>query len=108
MSSETGGKATSTLPLGASGKSTVSGTAPGGTPTPCVVATCAGAWITPIVGGVDEDGDVGGRSSSDLEKPYPTNTAATMTPTVTAIRVVRDRGFGSGSIGSTTSTTLSR
>jgi hypothetical protein len=109
MSSDTGGKATSAVPVGTSGTSSVVPGEPCGTATPWVVATCAGAWMTPIVAGVDEEvGDVGSRSSSDRENPYATRIAATATPIVTAIRVVRDLRFGSGSIVSTTAPTLSR
>ena len=110
MSLDTGGNATSAVPAGTNGRSAVTGAEPGGTAGPCVVATCAGAWMTPIVGGVFES-----RSSSERENPYATNAPATTTPAVTAISVVRERRFASGdsvgsvdSVGSTTTTTLPR
>jgi hypothetical protein len=108
-----GGNATSAVPSGTSGTSSVdSGVAPGDTTATCVVATTAGAWITPIVGWTDEFDEFGvtgdRSSSSDCENPYPTSSAATMTPTVTAISVVRDRVFGSVSVVSSTPATLSR
>ena len=115
MSLETGGNATSAVPEGTSGRSAVAGVDPGETAGPSVVATCAGAWMTPMVGGVIE---FGSRSSSEREKPYATSAPATTTPAVTAIRVLRDRRFASGdsvesvesveSVGSTTITTLQR
>ena len=103
MSLEIGGKATSTVSVvGTSGRSTVAAVA-GEKAGPWVVATCAGDWMAPIVGGVLE---FGSRSSFDRENPYATSTPATITPAVTAIRVVRDRRFDS--IGSTTTPTLQR
>lgn len=103
MSTETGGKTTSAVPVGTVGTSAVAGADPAGREPFCVVATSPGDRMAPIVGGVVE---VGTRSSSsDVEKPYATSTAAMITPTVTAIRVVRDRRFGS--FGSTTTATLS-
>jgi hypothetical protein len=119
MSLEIGGKATSAVPVGTSGRSTVAAVA-GAKAGPCVVATCAGDWMTPIVGGVFE---FRSRSSSDREKPYTTSAPATTTPAVTAISVVRERRFDSGDsgsvdsvdsvdsvgwVGSTTTTTLQR
>ena len=104
MSDEIGGNSTSSVPNGNTGTSAVSGVDPDGTWTRgCVVNTSAGAWMTPIVGGVEVSVS---RSSSDWEKPYTTNAAAATTPTVVAMRVVRDRRFDS--IGSTTTATLSR
>ena len=110
MSLDTGGNATSAVPAGTNGRSAVAGTEPGGTAGPCVVTTCAGAWMTPIVGGVLES-----RSSSEREKPYATSAPATTTPAVTAISVVRERRLAAGdsgdsvdSVGSTTTTTLQR
>lgn len=112
MSLDTGGNATSAVPEGTNATSAVAGTEPGAKAGPCVVATCAGAWMTPIVGGVFES-----RSSSEREKPYATSAPATTTPAVTAISVVRERRFASGdsgsvdsvdSVGSTTTTTLPR
>jgi hypothetical protein len=99
----TGGNATSAVPVGIVGTSAVAGAVPEGTATPCVVATCAGAWITPTIGAVSV---LGTRSSSDLEKPYATSAAAATTPTVTAIIVVRDRRLDS--VVSTTRPTLPR
>jgi hypothetical protein len=105
MSDEIGGNSTSSVPNGNTGTSAVSGADPDGATTrPCVVNTSAGAWMTPIVGGVVVVSL--SRSSSDREKPYATNAAATTTPTVVAMRVVRDRRFDS--IDSTTTATLSR
>ncbi len=104
MSDETGGNSTSAVPSGNTGTSAVTGADPDGISTrPCVVNTSAGAWMTPIVGGVEVSGS---RSSLDREKPYATNAAAATTPTVVAMRLVRDRRFDS--TGSTTTTTLSR
>lgn len=101
MLEEIGGAPMSTVSSGTTGRSSVVGADPGITTTASVVKTSAGAWMTPIVGGVSES-----RSSSDREKPYATNPAATTTPAVTAIIVVRDRRFAS--MGSTTTTTLLR
>ena len=95
----------SAVPDGAtSGRSSVADVGSGGR-APCVVATSAGAWMTPIVGGVVS---VGSRSSSDREKPYPTSSAAMATAIVTIISVIRDRFLGSGSIVSATCVTLAR
>ena len=101
MSTLTGGKATSAVPVGMVGTSAVPGVVCDGPGGPSVVATLAGDWMTPTIGIVS----VPGRGSSDLENPYATSAAATMTAMVTAMSVVRDRRFGS--IGSTTLTTLS-
>lgn len=102
MSDDTSGKTTSAVPVGIVGTSTVAGAVPAGT-AECVVATCAGAWMAPIVGGVLT---AGSRSSSDLENPYARRAPATTTPAVTATTVRRERARDS--IGSTTTTTLSR
>lgn len=104
MLDETGGNATSAVPFGTKGTSTVAGADPEGTPTtPCVVSTSAGAWMTPIVGGVFEPGR---RSSSEREKPYARRAPTATKPTVNAIRASRARRFEP--IVSTTTTTLSR
>ena len=98
-----GGNSTSAVPNGNTGTSAVTGADPDGIWTrPCVVNTSAGAWMTPIVGGVEVSVS---RSSSDREKPYATSAAAATTPTVVAMMVVRDRLLDSFS---STSTTLSR
>ena len=65
--------------------------------------TCAGAWMTPMVGGVLGSGL---DSSSERENPYATQAPATTTPAVTPMMVRRDRCLAS--TGSTTITTLSR
>ena len=111
MSDEIGGNATSAVPVGTVGTSLVAGAEPGTTTSFCVVNTCAGAWMTPIVGGVLESGS---RLSSERENPYATRAPATTTPAVTPTRVRRDRCLASTgssigfSTGSTTITTLSR
>ena len=97
---ETGGKATSAVPAGSTGTSAVSGVEAGTAEGACVVNTCAGAWMTPMVGGVSD----GGRSSSDRENPYAINPPAATTPIVTPINVLRDRPFDS--IVSTVSATI--
>ncbi len=102
MSDDNGGKATSAVPVGTTGTSSVADTASEAGVPACVVCTTAGDWMTPIVGGVSESGE---RSSSAREKPYATRAAATTTPTVAAIRTVRDRRFDF--IASATTTTLS-
>ena len=103
MSDDTGGKATSAVPVGTTGTSSVADTtSDGDAPAGRVVCTTAGDWMTAIVGGVSESGE---RSSSACEKPYATRAAATTTPTVAAIRTMRDRRFDF--IVSTTITTLS-
>jgi hypothetical protein len=104
MSTETGGKTTSAVPVGTVGTSAVSGADPTGREPFCVVATSPGERMAPIVGGVVEFGTRS--SSSDVENPYATRAAAMTTPAVTAIRVVRDRRFDA--LGSATSATLSR
>ena len=101
---DTGGNATSAVPDGTTGTSAVTGVAPGTADSGCVVNTCAGDWMTPIVGGVFE----GERASSEREKPYATSAAAATTPTVTPIKVLRDRACPSGSVVSTTTVTLAR
>ena len=98
---DTGGKATSAVPVGTVGTSLVAGPEPG-TATSRVVNTCAGAWMTPIVGGVLGSGC---ESSSERENPYATSAPATTTPAVALMMVRRDRCLGS--IGFTTITTLS-
>lgn len=104
MSDDTGGKATSAVPTGTRITSSVGGADPvDNPPMLLVVCTSAGDWMTPIVGGVSESCE---RSSSALEKPYPTSPAAATTPMVEAMRTTRDRRLDS--IVSTTTTTLSR
>jgi hypothetical protein len=103
MSDDTGGKMTSAVPVGTVGTSLVAGADPEVTARANVVATSAGAWMTPMMTVVVE---AGARSSSDCANPNATSAAATTAPTVTTMRVLRDRR--SGSIGSTTTTTLSR
>ena len=66
------GRPTSAVPVGTDGTSLVAGAEPGITTTSCVVNTSAGAWMTPIVGGVS---GVGCESSSDCENPYATSAA---------------------------------
>jgi hypothetical protein len=107
MSDDTGGNGTSAVPVGTVGTSLVAGPEPGTATSACVVNTCAGAWMTPIVGGVLETGS---ESSSERENPYATSAPATATPAVTPMRVRRDRRFASlgSTTGSTTITTLSR
>ena len=103
MSDDTGGKATSAVPVGTTGTSSVADAASvGATPVGRVVCTTAGDWMTAIVDGVSVSGE---RSSSAWEKPYATSAAAISTPTVATIRTVRDRRFDS--IVSATATTLS-
>jgi hypothetical protein len=102
MSTDTGGTTKSAVPVGTVGTSAVSGADPE-TVGARVVATSAGAWMTPMTGNVVELGE---RSSSDWANPYATSAAATTTPTVTAMSVRRDRR--SGSVVSTTITTLAR
>lgn len=102
---EIGGKATSAVPAGTTGTSAVTGAEAGTADAGCVVNTSAGAWMTPMVGGVSE----GRRSSSERENPYATSVPAATTPIVTPINVLRDRPFDSiVSIVSTTTATLSR
>jgi hypothetical protein len=104
MSDDTGGKATSAVPVGTSGTSSVADVATtGAPPMGFVVCTAAGDWMTPIVGGVSESGD---RSSLARAKPYATSAAAATIPTVAAMRTTRERRFDS--IVSTTPTTLAR
>lgn len=104
MSDDTGGKVMSAVPVGTAGKSAVIGADTGeAPPTARVVATTAGAWMTPIVAGGVEPGD---RSSFERENPYATNAPATTTPSDTAIRTIRDRLFDS--VVSSTTTTLPR
>ena len=107
MPDDTGGNATSAVPVGTVGTSLVAGAEPGTATSFCVVNTCAGDWMTPIVGGVLE---IGSRASSERENPYATRAPATTTPAVTPMRVRRDRRFASigSTTGSTTITTLSR
>ena len=101
-----GGKPMSAVPDGTSGTSSVAGADPG--------VTRRAQRRRDLCRRLDDtDGRrswsrSGSRSSSDCEKPYATSTAAITTPTVTAISVTRDRCFGSGSVGSTTTTTLAR
>jgi hypothetical protein len=106
MSDETGVRSMSAVPFGGAGMSLVlagATSAVAGTPTGPVSSTSAGAWMTPIVGGVFEPGR---RSSSEREKPYATSAATATKPVVKAIRAARHRRFDS--IVSTTTTTLSR
>ena len=108
MLDDTGGKATSAVPVGTVGTSFVAGAEPGTATSGCVTNTCAGDWMMPIVGGVLE---FGSRWSSERENPNATRAPATTTPAVTPMRVRRERRFasiGSSTTGSTTITTLSR
>lgn len=103
MSDDAGGRTTSAVPVGIVGTSAVAGAEPDRTAGDSVVATTAGAWITPIVAGGLTPGS---RSSSDLENPYASSAPATITPAVTASRVRRDRERAS--MDSTTTPTLPR
>jgi hypothetical protein len=109
MSDETGVNTMSAVPFGDVGISlvlagTIAWSAVPGTPTGAEISTSAGAWMTPIVGGVFEPGSRS--SSSEREKPYATRAVTATKPIVKAMRAVRDRRFDS--IVSTTTTTLSR
>jgi hypothetical protein len=94
---DTGGKATSAVPDGPTGTSSVADGEPGAGGF-CVLNTSAGACITAIVGGVSD----GTRPLSDRDNPYDTSPAATKTPTVTPTKVLRDRDRPFGSILSST------
>ena len=104
MFDDTGGNGMSAVPVGTTGTSAVIGAVPvGAPPAATVVATAAGAWMTPIVAGGVVPGD---RESFEREKAKATKAPATTTPTDTAISSTRDRPFDSGC--SSMATTLPR
>src|SRR5512143_2810697 len=88
VSGDVTGNATSAVPVGMVGTSSVAGAEPGVWLGPVVVCTTAGTTMSPMVGGVVVPGE---RSALPREKPHTTSPAAARTATVEPMRTRRDR-----------------